>query len=220
MKRYGLNLDYLTFIFYQFGKKKDIENALAAVDSYNEKLQANAKMIVLRGDYKKNENISFCRYLIGERLFMEHADKIHSYSLDCSTNKSSINARPVEWDCRFWIMTQLGNWRHPISGLPANIDGFVTTQGDKVIAALWNFKDTNNDGVCDAGTSDLTLSLELKNLNLKNDAVLNIRRFKGCDPETKQVVELPTDVEWDDSKKRIVNMELGADNFFLIELGS
>lgn len=220
MKRYGLNLDYLTFIFYQFGKKKDIENALAAVDSYNEKLQANAKMIVLRGDYKKNENISFCRYLIGERLFMEHADKIHSYSLDCSTNKSSINARPVEWDCRFWIMTQLGTWRHPISGLPANIDGFVTTQGDKVIAALWNFKDTNNDGVCDAGIPDLTLSLELKNLNLKNDAVLNIRRFKGCDPETKQVVELPTDAEWDDSKKRIVNMELGADNFFLIELGS
>lgn len=219
MKRYGLNLDYLTFIFYQFGKKKDIENALAAVDSYNEKLKANAKMIVLRGDYKKNENISFCRYLIGERLFMEHADKIHSYSLDCSTNYSSINAHPVEWDCRFWLMTQLGNWRHSIVNLPENVDGFVTTKGDKVVAALWNFKDINNDGICDSGVQERMLSLELKNSNIKDDTNLKIRRFHGCDPQTKQVTELSVNAEWDATNKRIVNIELGADEFVLIELG-
>lgn len=218
MQKYNLKLDYLTFIFYQFGKEKDIVNAIAAVNSYNQKFNANAKMILLRGDYKKNENISFCRYLIGEKLFMENADKIHSYSLDCSTNYSSINANPTEWDCRFWIMTQLGNRRHSIENLPGNIDGFVTTKENKVIAALWNFKDINNDGICDS-SSPRTLTLELQNGNISDNAQLKIRRFKACDPVTKRVKEITTNAQWDKAKKRIVNIVLDADEFVLIEIG-
>lgn len=220
MKEHDLKLDYLTFIFYQFGKKKDFDDAITSVDNYNELFyngEVKTKMILLRGDYKKNDDVSFCRYLIGEKLCMEQANKIHSYSLDCSTNNSSINARPLEWECRFWVMTQLGNRRYAIANLPENIDGFVTTKGDKVVAALWNYKDSGN-GAC-ADIPDHTISLELKNANLQENAKLKIRRFKGCDATTKQVIELPTKAKWDKDKCRIVNMELSADEFVLIELG-
>lgn len=220
MKDYDLRLDYLTFIFYQFGKETDFNDAIASLDNYNTKFNdddVETKMIILRGDYKKTEDISFCRYLIGEKLCMEQADKIHSYSLDCSTNYSSINARPTEWECRFWIMTELGNVRHPIANLPENVDGFVTTKDGKVIAALWNFND-NGKGLC-TDIPDCVISLELKNANIKDNAKLNIRRFKGCDATTKQVSMKPTKAKWDNTKNRIVNMELGADEFVLIELG-
>lgn len=222
MKEHDLKLDYLTFIFYQFGKEKDFTEAIAALDLYNEKFNNSevvTKMIILRGDYKKTEDISFCRYLIGEKLCMENADKVHSYSTDCSTNYSSINERPIEWDCRFWVMTQLGDKSHSIIGLPENVDGFVTTKDNKVMAALWNFKDDNNDGICNEGLPTQTVSLELKNANLSENAELNIRRFRGCDPVTKQVTEIFSKAKWDKKTNRIVNIELRADEFVLIELG-
>ena len=213
-----LHLDYLTYIFYYFGKESDFDKALEALDYYNANSNddLDTKMILLRGDYRKPETVSFCRYLIGEKLFMEHAEKIHSYSLDCSTNGSSIEARPIEWDCRFWVMTRLGDKYHAISNLPENIDGFVTSRDGKVVAAIWNFKDDGQGNCVPIPTQ--TVSLELKNADIDEKARLNIRRFKGYDELTQQVSEVLTLAKWDKKTRRIVNIELRADEFVLLEL--
>lgn len=213
----GLKIDFFTLIFYQFGNLQHFDKAIEALDYYNKNSEddLNTKLIILRGSYAKPATTSFCRYLQGERFLMDHADKVFSYSLDAATNGAVGD--PVVWDCRVWMATKLGNKRHPLTNLPENVNGFVTTKGNKVVAALWNFKD--NNGSCEQIPSQ-TLSLELKNVAFnKETSKLRIRRFKGYYNEQYAAMEYPSSAKWDKKTNRIVNIDLNADEFVLIELG-
>lgn len=146
-----LKLDYITFQFYQWGNENPMKMAAASVRRYQEAMNLpETKLIVDRGAYSKitdeNKTASgkFITFLQGEMYFMNEADVVYAYTLDCGAGDFVNNKQynNLQWQTKYWLMNcgdpESPNKRRELKNLPEGLDGFMTTKGNDLYGVIWN----------------------------------------------------------------------------------
>lgn len=137
-----LQLDYLTYQFYQWGDTADLVAAVKATKRYSQ-AYPGAKMIIDRGGHSKlvpdgaSAAQAVIYFLVGELGAMNYADWVYAYTPDRQINGMDQDKNTLLWLTRAWINT-IGNKRCSLMDLPAGVDGFVTRTDKKLSAAIWN----------------------------------------------------------------------------------
>ncbi len=205
MIKKDLKLNYLTFQFYQWGDTVDLVKAVKALDRYNAKYPGT-KIIIDRGAYGKllseatiNSSEGLIYLLTGELGAMNHADKIYAYSLDAAVNTMVATQDNLFWKTRKWL-NQIGTTRCSLSGMPANVAGFVTRNETKLSAAIWNRSNTTQ-----------TLNLKITNFNFGTGAQLIIKHARGEGFITSTAV-------WDAATNSVKGIVLKPFDYVLIDL--
>ena len=138
-----LQLDFLTFQFYQWGDREVMTTAVEALERYN-RVYPETKIIINRGGYEKlveegmTESEAVIRFFLeGEKACLDFADKIYAYTLDCSVNGFQNRLETVDWQTKVW-MNRLNGRRCAMSQVPNGMDGFFVTNGQGIYGVLWN----------------------------------------------------------------------------------
>lgn len=205
MKQQDLHLDFLTHQFYQWGDTTDLSQAVLALNSYNQ-TYPGTKIIVDRGGADKlipadlvGKSGEVIYHLVAEEGMMNFADKIYAYTLDRSINGIDNVKNTLLWLTKTWINT-LPNKRRPISGFPAGVDGFVTSDGNNLKIAIWN-----------RGATTRTVNIKINGSNYSADANLLVR--KASDQAFTNVA-----ATFDTSTQTISSISLAQYDYVLIDL--
>ncbi|GAB3908363.1 hypothetical protein [Mucilaginibacter boryungensis] len=208
LKQQNVQLDYLTFQFYQWGDRADLDSAIASLNNYNLKYPGT-KMIVNRGMWlsccaTKDEAVSTSKgliyYLRGERNYMDYADKIYAHIYDDNHTDLAL----MEFKVATWLNNVMSTLRRPLTGLPAGVDGFLTGGVNKATAALWNTSATTQ-----------TLNLQLNNTSFTTSKTLTVHKGSGSSYLTLTGAGAPV---WNNTTKTISPITLATNEFVLITL--
>lgn len=209
LKQQNVKLDYLTFQFYLWGDRADLDSAVATLDSYNQKFPGT-KMIINRGMWQKvccstrQEAVSTSKgmiaFLNGEKNYMDYADKIYAYLWD--DNRTDLNL--MEFKVAKWLNKVMSPYRRPLTGLPSGVDGFLTGGINKATSALWNTSDATQ-----------TITLKLNNTSFTEQKILIVHKGSGSDYTLLSGAGAPV---WDSATKTIGPITLAKDEFVLITL--
>lgn len=204
-----VDLDFLTFQFYQWGDRSDLDAAIASLKSYRTHPNtANTKMIVDRGMWLGgfaskmdciNTSKGLITYLQGERNYMDYADLIYAHIYDDQHTDTTL----MEFKVCAWLNKNVLPKRRTLTGLPAGVDGFVTSNSTKLSAALWN-----------SSTTAQNLTLQLNNTSFTQSKTLTV--MKGTDSVYRAVPLSQT--SWNSTNKTISVINLKAYEFVLITL--
>lgn len=197
-----VKLDYLTFQFYQWGDVVDLDNAVAALDSYN-KTYPGTKIIIDRGMFTKiggNSN-SVIDLLIGEKKAMDYANKIYAWTLDQAMNGLDINKVTPGYITRAWLY-KTPIKRRPLTGLPSGVSGFALTSTDskKMNVALWN-----------TSASEYTISVKLSNSTITSSAIPTVKKVTASAVSNVSAT-------WNNSTKMISALNIKTDEILLVTL--
>jgi hypothetical protein len=208
MIQQGLQLDFITYQFYQWGDTSDFVKAVEALDRYN-KVYPEAKIIVDRGAGGKilpegvtaNSSRGIASFLKGELFAMNHADKIYAYTLDQGVNNTVSNYDDDAFNVKNWL-NNMGTIRCGLTGLPNKMNGFVTRTDKKVTAAIWNWSN-----------SAQSLNLKVENGNFAPGTQLTIQHIHGVDM-------INSTASWNDTTNTIEGIELDTFDLVFIDLES
>ncbi|MGN0189570.1 MAG: hypothetical protein ACI395_08660 [Candidatus Cryptobacteroides sp.] len=197
-----LQVDFLTYQFYQWGVTAGMEKALEALEIYR-KTYPETKIIIDRGGFDKlietdmTESEALIRFFLkGEKACLDNADKIYAYTLDRATNGFDSVKDNLEWKTKFWMNGVHGK-RLQMSNLPEGIDGFITESETGIRGVLWN-----------SGNSPVRTGILLKNFNCPKT---RLEISLGSGDKMSDVI-----VEWSPSKGRIGEFTLNPFEFVLI----
>lgn len=207
LKQQNVEVDFLTYQFYQWGKSLDVDDAMDALNSYREKYP-NAKMVVVRGHWHKlccdgyikdadATSAGMIYYLKGEKAFMKYADKIYAHMYDNEQNSSAW----LHWNIHKWLNNNQPIEQRSVSNRPTGIDGFATSNSGKFQLALWN-----------TATTQQTLTIQLQNNTYDATSVLEVYKASG---ETYVKVN---DALWDKTTNTIKNISINQDEIILVSL--
>lgn len=209
LKQQNVKLDYLTFQFYQWGDRADLDSAVATLNSYNQQFPGT-KMIINRGMWQqaccttREEAVSTSQgmiaFLRGERNYMDYADKIYAYLWDDNHTDLSL----MEFKVATWLNKVMSPYRRPLTGLPSGVEGFLTGGVNKATCALWN-----------TGSSTQTLTLHLTNTSWTTSKTLIVHKGSGANYTLLSGTGAPV---WDSTAKTISPITLAPNEFVIITL--
>ncbi len=204
-----VDLDFLTFQFYDWGNRSDLDAAIASLKSYRTHPgTANTKLIVDRGMWLNgfasktdciNTSQGMIRYLQGERNYMDYADLIYAHIFDDQHTDTTL----MEFKVCGWLNKNVLPKRRTLTGLPTGVDGFVTSNTTKLSAAMWN-----------TSTNPQNLTLQLNNTSFSQSK--NLIVMKGTDTVYRAVPSSQT--SWNAAAKTISVINLKPNEFVLITL--
>lgn len=208
MIQQNLQVDFLTYQFYQFGDTIPLTNAVKALDRYN-KVYPGTKIIIDRGASGKimpegvtnSSSQGTIYYLVGELCAMNYADKIYAITLDMAENSMAKEQSNVNWQTRKWLNT-MGSIRCNLTGLPSGVDGFVTRTNKKLNAVIWN-----------RSTKPQQLNLKVNNAAFGAGTKLNVKQARGENFISSTAI-------YNVSSNSIEKITLNPFDFILIELES
>ncbi len=203
-----LQVDFLTYQFYQFGDTIPLNAAVIALDRYN-MVYPGTKIIVDRGASGKimpdgvtndsSEGVIF--YLVGELCAMNNADKMYAITLDAGENTMSKDQNNIYWQTRKWLNT-MGPVRCNLSGLPSGVDGFVTRNDKKLSAVIWN-----------RSSIARSINLKINNANFGADSQFAVKHASGSS-------FVNSTASWDASTNTVTGITLNPFDYVLIDLES
>ena len=204
----NLRVDFLTYQFYQFGDTIPLTNAVKALDRYN-LVFPGTKIIVDRGASGKimPEGVTYSSsqgtiyYLMGELCSMNNANKMYAITLDVAENTMDKEQYNVFWQTRKWI-NSMGSTRCSLTGLPKDVDGFVTRTNKKLSAVIWNRSATAQ-----------TFNLKVNNVNFGAGSQFTVKHAHG-----EEFISSPAN--WVAATNTVNGIALQPFDYVLIDLES
>jgi hypothetical protein len=207
MKDNNLNVDYLTFQLYKWGDVRDMNAAVSALNSYQQKYPY-AKIIVNRGNWSKivpgnadalNSSTGVITFLTGEKVLVDNPGKFFGYTLDIAAN--SANDKTIWYKTVQWLNNNLYSTQRILIGLPGGVNGFITSEGSsKISAVLWNTSDNTS-----------TFSLKIIDGTIAPNAAIKAYISSGAS-------FTGTTLRWNGDAKQIEDIRLGKNEFILLQL--
>jgi len=199
----NMQLDFLTFQFYQWGDTAALMKAVDATKRYRA-VFPETKLIIDRGGNEKilpdgvssNTSRGVLYYLVGELAVMNNAEYVYAYTLDRRVETTdSLNHATRSWIYR------AGSTRLGLSGMPDNVNGFALKTDKKLSVLLWNR----------TGSSSQQLNLKMANTSFPKGAVLSAKRVSGSNVKKASVL-------WNEKTNTIENVHLNPYDYVMIEL--
>lgn len=203
-----LQVDFLTYQFYQFGDTIPLNNAVKALDRYN-LVYPGTKIIVDRGasgkimpdgvTYSSSQGTIY--YLVGELCAMNNANKMYAITLDVAENTMDKEQGNVFWQTRKWL-NSMGSVRCNLTGLPSGVDGFVTRNDKKLSAVIWNRSSTAK-----------SINFKVNNVNFGAGSQLTVKQARGEE-------FISSTANWNTTTNTVTGITLNSFDYVLIDLES